>query len=122
VQAYFPSYGWVNFDPTPLGDGRQQPPGYLNNGANASQGSSAGRQNPDRQPVTTPTPPAANKPIPSPTGDTGTINSTARPPAGLAVRAGGAARPDRSGKHCHDPPHVARGRAGRAALARAGGG
>ncbi|HYS41920.1 MAG TPA: DUF3488 and transglutaminase-like domain-containing protein [Pseudonocardiaceae bacterium] len=75
VQAYFPSYGWVNFDPTPLGDGRQQPPGYLNNGANASQGSSAGRQNPDRQPVTTPTPPAANKPIPSPTGDTGTINS-----------------------------------------------
>jgi len=59
VQAYFPGYGWVNFDPTPLGDGRQQVPGYLSNAANKGAASSAGRQNPDRQnPSTSPTPAA----------------------------------------------------------------
>jgi hypothetical protein len=75
VQAFFPSYGWVNFDPTPLSDGRQQVPGYINAGANAGQSGSAGRQNPDRQPNTTSTAPTAGKPIPSPTGDAGTVTS-----------------------------------------------
>lgn len=75
VQAFFPSYGWVNFDPTPLGDGRQQVPGYINAGANAGQSGSAGRQNPDRQPNSTSTAPSAGKPIPSPTGDAGTVSS-----------------------------------------------
>jgi transglutaminase-like putative cysteine protease len=75
VQAYFPSYGWVNFDPTPLGDGRQQVPGYLNSGANAGQSGSAGRQQPDRQSGPTSTAPSAGKPIPSPTGDSGVVTS-----------------------------------------------
>jgi transglutaminase-like putative cysteine protease len=29
VEAYFPGYGWVTFDPTPLADGRDQLPPYL---------------------------------------------------------------------------------------------
>ena len=57
VQAYFPGYGWVNFDPTPLSDGRQQVPGYLPTGAKNGGSSAAGRQNPDRgSPSTTTTP------------------------------------------------------------------
>ncbi|MBB5071220.1 transglutaminase-like putative cysteine protease [Saccharopolyspora gloriosae] len=30
VEAYFPQYGWVTFDPTPLADGRTALPEYLN--------------------------------------------------------------------------------------------
>jgi hypothetical protein len=72
VQAYFPSYGWVNFDPTPLGDGRQQVPGYLPAGTNPGESNSAGRQNPDREnPNTTPTP-AAKAPTPNHPSATGT--------------------------------------------------
>jgi len=57
VQAYFPGYGWINFDPTPLSDGRQQVPGYLPNSANKNSGSATRGQSPDRQnPNTTPTP------------------------------------------------------------------
>jgi hypothetical protein len=29
VEAFFPGYGWLTFDPTPLGDGRTASPGYL---------------------------------------------------------------------------------------------
>ncbi|MDQ2707264.1 MAG: transglutaminaseTgpA domain-containing protein [Actinomycetota bacterium] len=29
VEAFFPGYGWLTFDPTPLGDGRSVTPGYL---------------------------------------------------------------------------------------------
>lgn len=29
VEAYFPQWGWITFDPTPLDDGRSAPPGFL---------------------------------------------------------------------------------------------
>jgi hypothetical protein len=29
VEAYFPGYGWITFDPTPLGDGRTSLPSYV---------------------------------------------------------------------------------------------
>jgi transglutaminase-like putative cysteine protease len=65
VQVYFAGYGWVNFDPTPLGDGRQQVPGFLPNSGTNGANSNAGRQNPDRQPADTTPTPAAKQPAPT---------------------------------------------------------
>jgi transglutaminase-like putative cysteine protease len=82
VQAYFPGYGWVNFDPTPLADGRQQVPGYLPTGAKAGSSSSAGRQNPDREnPGATTAPPAKPNPAlhQTPGGVSGTTGPTGTP-------------------------------------------
>jgi transglutaminase-like putative cysteine protease len=46
-EVYFPSYGWITFDPTPLSDGRAQVPGYLSTPQNSGTGNGAARQNPD---------------------------------------------------------------------------
>lgn len=65
-EVYFPGYGWVTFDPTPLTDGRAQVPGYLSTQQSTGGGNSTARQNPDRSPnhtATTPTPTANPKPL-----------------------------------------------------------
>jgi transglutaminase-like putative cysteine protease len=82
VQAYFPDYGWVNFDPTPLSDGRQQVPGYLPTGAKNGTSSSAGRQNPDRDganPTTAPAPKPSQPVHPEAGGTGGTGGQTGTP-------------------------------------------
>ncbi len=56
-EVYFPGYGWVTFDPTPLSDGRTQVPGYLSTPQNNSDGSQPARQNPDQE---KPKPPTAS--------------------------------------------------------------
>lgn len=71
VQAYFPGYGWVNFDPTPLGDGRQQVPGYLSSAAQKAGSSTAGRQNPDRENPNNATAPSQKPSTPAHQGPTG---------------------------------------------------
>jgi transglutaminase-like putative cysteine protease len=39
VEVFFPGYGWMTFDPTPLSDGRSHIPGYLNpQGPRGAQG------------------------------------------------------------------------------------
>jgi transglutaminase-like putative cysteine protease len=47
-EVYFPGYGWVTFDPTPLSDGRTQVPGFVSTPQNSGTGQSTGRQNPDK--------------------------------------------------------------------------
>ena len=42
VEVFFPDYGWITFDPTPLSDGRSQTPAYL--GGSTSPGADS---NPD---------------------------------------------------------------------------
>ncbi|HEX5292462.1 MAG TPA: transglutaminase-like domain-containing protein, partial [Streptosporangiaceae bacterium] len=57
VQVYFPGYGWVIFDPTPLTDGRTQVPGFVSTPQNSSGTDATSRQNPDKphgNPTTTP--------------------------------------------------------------------
>ncbi|HEX4705532.1 MAG TPA: DUF3488 and transglutaminase-like domain-containing protein, partial [Pseudonocardiaceae bacterium] len=48
VESYFPGYGWISFDPTPLGDGRQQVPGYLATAGGKGQDTNTRGQAPDR--------------------------------------------------------------------------
>lgn len=45
VQVYFPGYGWVTFDPTPLTDSRTQVPGFLSQSPTNDTGAT-GRQSP----------------------------------------------------------------------------
>jgi transglutaminase-like putative cysteine protease len=45
VEVYFPGYGWITFDPTPLTDGRAQVPGFNNSAANPNSANTSGRQN-----------------------------------------------------------------------------
>ena len=64
-QVYFPGYGWVTFDPTPLTDGRTQVPGYLNTNQNSNGSSSNSRQRPDgatNHTTTTPAPTTTARP------------------------------------------------------------
>jgi hypothetical protein len=42
-QVFFPDYGWITFDPTPLSDGRSQIPAYL--GGNNSPGADSNPNN-----------------------------------------------------------------------------
>jgi transglutaminase-like putative cysteine protease len=63
-EVFFPDYGWITFDPTPLSDGRAQVPAYLNtnstgNGPNPGNDKPA-HQNPQNQ--TRPNQPKANQP------------------------------------------------------------
>lgn len=61
VEVYFPNYGWVTFDPTPLTDGRTQETGYVGSTNTGAQGL-INRQNPDKpngKPGTVPTQTAA---------------------------------------------------------------
>jgi transglutaminase-like putative cysteine protease len=48
-EVYFPGYGWITFDPTPLSDGRAQVPGFLTPSKNNGS-SNLGRQNPGESP------------------------------------------------------------------------
>lgn len=60
-EVYFPGYGWVTFDPTPLTDGRTQVPGFVQTPQNNSGANSGSRQNPDKphgNPTTTPKAPS----------------------------------------------------------------
>jgi hypothetical protein len=68
-EVYFADYGWITFDPTPLGDGRSHTPTYLDNnntnsGTPGSTGSGGSVEQPDgRTPTnqhTNPTPSPAN--------------------------------------------------------------
>lgn len=63
-EVYFPGYGWVTFDPTPLTDGRTQVPGYLNTPQNNGGSGNNARVKPDAgtghtTPTTTPATPNA---------------------------------------------------------------
>lgn len=79
-EVYFPSYGWITFDPTPLSDGRAQVPGYLAAPANPGQSGGAARQNPDGdnpqastapKPTATSTAPVSNTAASGATGSSG---------------------------------------------------
>jgi hypothetical protein len=79
-EAFFPGYGWVTFDPTPLSDGRTQVPGFLATPQDSTSGSTGGRANPDKpEPNPTAVPKAPQKQAnvgdsslaPVPTGPTG---------------------------------------------------
>ncbi|HEX4221470.1 MAG TPA: transglutaminase-like domain-containing protein, partial [Pseudonocardiaceae bacterium] len=63
-EVFFPDYGWITFDPTPLSDGRSETPAYLNNnssGPDTNPGNDKpARQNPANQ--AKPTNPQANQP------------------------------------------------------------
>jgi transglutaminase-like putative cysteine protease len=48
-EVYFPGYGWVTFDPTPLTDGRAQVPGFVGTSQSSGGSNSTARQNPDRE-------------------------------------------------------------------------
>jgi transglutaminase-like putative cysteine protease len=61
VEVYFPGYGWVTFDPTPLTDGRAQVNGFNSSSANDNSANTSGRQNlgnPDKNPTTVPKAPS----------------------------------------------------------------
>src|SRR6201999_680798 len=60
-EVYFPGYGWVTFDPTPLSDGRTQVPGFVSQSPNSGTQSNAGRQNPNINPTKPSTTPVPNK-------------------------------------------------------------
>jgi hypothetical protein len=64
-EVYFPGYGWITFDPTPLSDGRTQVPGFVSSPQNSASGQSGSRQNPDKpngRPSTAPSGPTTSKP------------------------------------------------------------
>lgn len=44
-EVFFPDYGWITFDPTPLSDGRAEVPGYLGNN-NAGDATNPGNDKP----------------------------------------------------------------------------
>jgi hypothetical protein len=76
VEVYFPGYGWVTFDPTPLTDGRAQVPGFLSTQSTGGGSSDTNRKNPDGEsdhttatpsPTTTPAP-AVNEAAAAPSG------------------------------------------------------
>jgi hypothetical protein len=60
-EVYFPGYGWVTFDPTPLTDGRTQVPGFVGTPKNTGTSDNGSRQNPDK-----PHPNASATPTPAP--------------------------------------------------------
>ena len=63
-EVFFPDYGWITFDPTPLSDGRAQVPAYLGNNSTGNS-TNAGNDKPahtGQQPQTNPATPKANQP------------------------------------------------------------
>ncbi len=73
VEVYFPGYGWVTFDPTPLTDGRSQVTGFNSATSNGNSANTSGRSNlgnPNNNPTTAPkapgklTQPEAGAPAP----------------------------------------------------------
>jgi transglutaminase-like putative cysteine protease len=65
-ESYFPGYGWVTFDPTPLTDGRAQVPGFVGTDQSSGDNPSGSRQNPDKADGTTTTASAAPTTAPAP--------------------------------------------------------
>jgi transglutaminase-like putative cysteine protease len=74
-EVYFPGYGWVTFDPTPLTDGRAQVPGFVGSSQSSGDSSSAARQDPDKADGSTPSTSAVPTTTPAPT--TGTVAQAA---------------------------------------------
>ena len=102
-EVFFPDYGWITFDPTPLSDGRSQTPAYLNDNS-SGPGTNPGNEkqaHQSRQPGQTDQP--AGQPADHP-------DRRARRGPGhqhlpdLAARP--ARRPDHPGRpwHCRGPP------------------
>ncbi|MBN9734612.1 MULTISPECIES: transglutaminaseTgpA domain-containing protein [unclassified Pseudonocardia] len=58
VEAWFPGYGWMTFDPTPLADGRTIDPGYVQQAREQDGGTPAQEQPPAPEPTAAPPPPA----------------------------------------------------------------
>ncbi|HEX3649003.1 MAG TPA: DUF3488 and transglutaminase-like domain-containing protein, partial [Pseudonocardiaceae bacterium] len=82
VEVYFPGYGWVTFDPTPLTDGRTQVPGFVATPQNNTGANSGSRQNPDKphgNPTTTPKAPTT-KPLQQNDSTITTFNGYSGPP------------------------------------------
>nr|WP_255426464.1 transglutaminaseTgpA domain-containing protein [Pseudonocardia sp. C8] len=72
VEAWFPDYGWMSFDPTPLADGRTLDPGYVQQARQEEGGSPAREQPPAPEPTAAPPPPAGGggeTPPPPPPGE-----------------------------------------------------
>lgn len=66
VEAWFPGYGWLTFDPTPLADGRTIDPAYVQQAREQESGTPAAEQTPQPEPSATPPPPEAAGPTPEP--------------------------------------------------------
>ena len=66
VEAYFPHYGWITFDPTPLGDGRTALPAYAQ---------------PPPPPAPSPAPETGQEPAPPPAPSEPGTPPQAEPPA-----------------------------------------
>ncbi|MBP2369320.1 transglutaminase TgpA family protein [Pseudonocardia parietis] len=60
VEAWFPGYGWMTFDPTPLADGRTIEPGYTQQAREQDGGTPAQEQPPAPEPSAAPPPPAGD--------------------------------------------------------------
>lgn len=84
VEVYFPGYGWLPFDPTPLTDGRKTVPSYLVTGGSGT-GAYDGALKPD--------------------GDYGTPDSQAAPEPDSATQTG----PQQQGSTSTPPPRAATG-------------
>lgn len=64
-EVFFPDYGWITFDPTPLSDGRSQTPAYLGGNNSSGSNTNSGNDKPAHsgQPnQTKPTKPQATQP------------------------------------------------------------
>ena len=60
-EVFFPDYGWITFDPTPLSDGRAQVPAYLGNNSTGST-SNSGNDRPEQHNQQNQTKPNQTKP------------------------------------------------------------
>lgn len=80
VEAWFPGYGWMTFDPTPLADGRTVQPGYVEQAQEQQGGTPAQQQPPTPEPSAAPPPPAeggGGAPEPPPGADPDQPGATA---------------------------------------------
>lgn len=59
-EVFFPDYGWITFDPTPLSDGRAQVPAYLGNNSSGND-TNPGNDKPAHQGQQSPTKPNQQK-------------------------------------------------------------
>jgi transglutaminase-like putative cysteine protease len=107
VEVYFPGYGWVTFDPTPLTDGRTQVPGFVNQTQDNGASENGSRRNPDKpngNPTTAPKAPVKTIPAPESTVSAAGSGSTGIPVwqlatvLGLALAAGASTTLSRRGR------------------------
>ncbi|MEJ8282205.1 transglutaminase TgpA family protein [Pseudonocardia spirodelae] len=66
VEAWFPGYGWMTFDPTPLADGRTIDPTYVQQAREEAGGTPAREQAPQPEPTAAPPTPQAGGATPEP--------------------------------------------------------